>query len=395
MIFTELAWHTQIGYPILTLLQVLPLLAVPVMLLLRNRNALTGSGFLFALAEFLLAVDLYRHYDHDNNAFQFAERLNLLGPLNYHAAVDGISILFILLTTLLALLVILYGRIRNYSALSQYFVILFVVESSLVSMFVTVDLLWFVLLYALQLLPIGLLVWRWATSVEKDKALLRFLQFMSTGFLLLLCGTIMLGRQHVAAGDGNWTFDLFELVRNPIPGTYDSIIFFLLFYGMAIRVPLFPLHGWLPRVAEHGSIAVAPVFLLGLKIGIYGILRFIFPLLPEAVMHWHVYVVTFAVTGVFYAALLAMLQDNLRRLLAYAVVSHTSILVIGLFSLNHLAIQGSMFLSVNFGLAIAGLLFMTGLVFMRTRTTLLPQLGGLFDRIPIIGATFFVAGLAI
>ena len=164
---------------------------------------------------------------------------------------------------------------------------------------------------------------------------------------------------------------------------------------MAVRIPIFPLHGWLPKVAEHGSVAVAPVFLIGLKTGIFGMIRFVLPLLPEAVMQWHLYVIAFAVAGVFYAALLALTQVNLRRLLAFAVISHSGILIIGIFSLSHAAFQGAIILSVNFGLAAAGLWFMTGMVFRRTRTPLLGQLGGLFEAIPLIGITFFLAGVSI
>jgi NADH-quinone oxidoreductase subunit M len=142
-------------------------------------------------------------------------------------------------------------------------------------------------------------------------------------------------------------------------------------------------------------VAVAPTILLGLKVGIYGMVRFVFPILPEAVLQWSPYVVAFATAGIFYAALLALIEANLRRLLAYAVVSHTSILIIGLFSLGQAAFQGSIMLSVVFGLAIAGLFFTTGLVYRRTRTTQLVKLGGLFDRIPAIGVAFFIAGLSI
>jgi NADH-quinone oxidoreductase subunit M len=128
---------------------------------------------------------------------------------------------------------------------------------------------------------------------------------------------------------------------------------------------------------------------------VYGLLRFVFPLVPDAVQTWSNWVAAFALTGIFYAALLALLQTNLRRLLAFAVVSHTSVLVIGLFSLNALGFQGGVMLSVNFGLATAGLLFMTGFIFRRTRTLLLPRMGGLFDHIPVIGIAFLVAGLSI
>jgi NADH-quinone oxidoreductase subunit M len=124
-------------------------------------------------------------------------------------------------------------------------------------------------------------------------------------------------------------------------------------------------------------------------------LRFVMPVAPEAVLAWHTIIAAFAVTGVFYAAILALLQRNLRTLLAFAVVSHTSLAVLGLFSLHPLAFQGATLLAVNFGLAATVLLFMTGFVYRRTRTTSLDQLGGLFDRIPYIGLTFLAGGLAV
>ena len=226
-------------------------------------------------------------------------------------------------------------------------------------------------------------------------ALIRFLQFMGIGVLLLLVGVLLLGWNHHEVTGGDWTFDLLDLAGVEVAAPIRSVVFFLLFYGLAIRTPLFPLHGWLPIIAEHGTAAVAPVFLLGLKTGVYGLLRFVFPLMPEAVLQWQGFVVAFATAGIFYAALLALLQVNLRRLLAFAVVSHTSVLVIGLFSLGSAGFQGSIILSVNFGIAITGLVLMTGFIYHRTRTTLLSRLGGLFDRLPLIGIAFLVAGLSI
>jgi NADH-quinone oxidoreductase subunit M len=180
-----------------------------------------------------------------------------------------------------------------------------------------------------------------------------------------------------------------------VPFEIQSVIFFLLFYGLGIRIPLFPLHGWLPLVAEHGTIAVAGIFLLGLKTGIYALVRFVLPLLPDAVIRWHDWVVAFALAGIFYAATLALMQINLRRMLAFAVISHTGVLMIGLFSLSHAGFQGSILLSITFGTATAGLLLMSGFVFRRTRTLLLPRLGGLFSHLPVIGTAFLVAGLSI
>lgn len=390
----EWPW-TTLGYPLLLLLQLLPLFGAGAMRLLRHTRAVIPVALSLAALELGLTFRLYLAYDAKASAMQLAEHLALPGPFDYHAAVDGVSILFLLLTALLTLLVIVYGRVRDLEPAWRLAAAVFGVQFTLTVLFTTLSLLWFVVFAALELGLVGYLLWHWATSPERDLVLVRFYQFMGTGVLLLLLGTLLIGWNHAQVTAGRWSFDLPELLRVPIGPGLSSLVFFLLFYGLGIRTPLFPLHGWLPLVAEHGNIAVAPTLLLGLKVGVYGLLRFVFPLLPEAVARWQGYVVAFAVVGIFYAALLAMVQVNLRRLLAYAVVSHTSLLILGLFCLDGLAFQGSLILSVTFGLALATLAFMTGLVYRRTHTTLLSKLGGLFDQIPFVGVAFLVAGLSI
>ena len=394
MSFNELPWSVQIDYPILTFLQLLPLLATALMLLWKERRHLVWIALVAALLELLLALDLYRAYDQALTVLQFAERITLIGPVEYHAAADGLTVLFVLLNALLTLLVAVYARARDLQPLSQLLALVFLVEALLMSLLVSLNLLWFLLMSAGQLLPVSYLIRHWASSPDKDLAYSRFMQFMGVGLALLLAGTLMLGLSHMEA-TGRWSFDLYDLAKTTISPELHSVIFFLLFYGLGLRTPIFPFHGWLPIIAEHGSIAVAPVFLLGLKTGVYGMLRFVFPLLPEAVEQWHGFVVAFALAGVFYAALLALLQVNLRRLFAFAVVSHSSLLVIGLFTLGEHSFQGSIMLAVNFGLAITALVFMIGLIYRRTHTVLLSRLGGLFDVLPLFGIAFLVAGLAI
>ncbi len=397
MSVTEIVWSQQSELPLLTLLQLVPVGMAMLIWLLRNRPAGVMPLALTAITlELLLAAQLLRGFDSTQTVLQFSEHAPFLGALSYHVAIDGMSLIFILLTALLGLLVILFGRqVLSHEELPRFMVATLLTLATLMSLFTTQNLLWFVLMSALQLLPIGLLLHSWSTSPEKGDAVTRFIQFMSIGLLLLLIGTFMLGWIHSEAHHGVWSFDITELDPEQLPAATHSILFFLLFYGLAVRVPLFPLHGWLPRIAEHGTVAIAPVFLLGLKTGLYGMLRFVLPLLPDAVIRWSPYVVGIAVIGIFYAALLAMIQVNMRRLLAFAVVSHTSIVVIGLFSLNHLAFQGAVLLSANFGIAISGLLLMNGLVFYRTRTLLMSRLSGLFDQLPLIGTAFFVSGLSI
>ena len=389
-----LAWHTQLDFPILAIMQLLPLAALLIVRLAGNRAAAL-SALAITSVELLLAIYLYRQFNQDITAFQFGEHLKLFGPLDYHAAVDGVSVLFLLLTNFLVLIVALYGPIRGLKPQNKFQTTVLATQACLVAMFVTINLLWFVFISFIQLVLLGYLLWRWATSPNKDMAFTRYLQFMGSGLLLLILGTLLLGWQYAEAHNHVWSFDLVDLLGSPIQPIYQGWIFFMLFYGLAVRIPLFPFHGWLPSAAEHGTVAVAPILLLGLKTGIYGILRFVYPLLPEAVMEWQTFLLVLAVAGIFYAALLAMMQENLRRLLAYAVISHTGIVMIGLLSLHPLAFQGSTLLTINFGLAIAGLFFMTGLIFQRTGTTSLKQLGGLFDQMPVVAIAFLIAGLAI
>ncbi len=394
MTITEIHWATHFDYPVLASLQFFPLLVAVIILSMGKNKKLLKVSVGAALIELFLSITIYLNYDAHNSAMQFAEKLIIFSPFQYHAAVDGVSVLFILLTAILSTLIILYSFVIHMEKRRKFLALTFIVVSSLMGQFTTIDMLWFVLTSFIYLLLVGYILWRWATSPDRDLALSRYLQFMITGLILLLAGVVMLGWNHSDI-TGQWSFDLVDLLKTPANPSFQSIIFFLLFYGLAIRTPLFPLHGWLPIAAEHGMVATAPLFLLGLKTGIYALIRFVFPLLPEAIIQWHEYVMAFAVTGVFYAALLALMQVNLRRLLAFAVVSHTSILIIGLFSLNHEAFQGGVLLSVNFGLATTGLLFTTGFIFWRTKTMLLAKLGGLFEQLPLFGITFFVSGLSI
>jgi len=388
-----LDWHTQISFPILATMQLLPLAGLLIARFFSKRSAALVA-LVITTIEMLLAIYLYLQYNQDITAFQFGEFLDLYGPLDYHAAVDGISVLFLLLTNFLILIVSLYGPLRGLNPQHRFQRTVLGTQACLIAMFVTLNLMWFVFISFIQFILLGYLLWRWATSANKDTAFTRYLQFMGSGLLLMIIGTLLMGWQY-AELNHVWSFDLVDLQDSPILPVYQGWIFFLLFYGLAVRIPLFPLHGWLPLAVEHGTIAVAPILLLGLKTGIYGILRFVYPLLPDAVMEWQTFLLVLAVVGILYAALLAMMQDNLRRLLAYAVISHTGIVMIGLLSLHPLAFQGSTLLTINFGLAIAGLFFMTGLIFQRTGTTRLTQLGGLFDHMPVVAIAFLIAGLAI
>ncbi|MCM8612939.1 NADH-quinone oxidoreductase subunit M [Accumulibacter sp.] len=389
---SEILWSTQAGYPLLATLQWLPLAGGLLLPLIRGQALALILGRLFAVGELVVAIDLHARIDVLRAGLQFAERFDLLA---YHAAADGISVLFILLAALLGVLLSFYGMARQQISPVQLLSVLLLIESALMTMLTTLNLLWFAAASAVQLALVAYLLWRWASSSEENLALSRFLQYQFFGCGLFVAGALVLAWSHADVIGGHWSFDLLDLLRTPQIGKYQSVAFYLLFYGLAIRTPLFPLHGWLPNSAGHGLIAVAPVLLLGVKVGIYGMARFLLPLTAEAVTTWQAYVVAFAMVGVFFAAILAFRQINLRRLMAFAVVSHTSLIVIGLFTLHPAGLQGALLLAINFGLAATLMLLMIGYVYRRTGTTELARLGGLFDRIPFITIAFLIGGLAI
>ena len=390
----DIHWSQQATYPLLALLQLLPLAGALMTYALRDWRYGAALGRVFCGAGLLLAIQLYRLLDSSTPGLQLVEYIDLPGPLDYHVGADGITTVFVLLTALIVFLVSFYSLVRGLPDLGRLLAVVLGIEAVLMSLLTTTNLLWFVIASAIELGLIGYLLWRWAMSAEKDRALQRFYQFQGTGVLLLFLGTLLAGQAHSTA-TGRVSYDLQELAGTVGASPLAMLVFLLLFLGLAIRAPLFPFHAWLPIVVHRGNLAIAPAFLLGIKVGIYGLVRFVLPILPEAASRAQPYVLSAALAGVFYAALLAFQQTNLRRLLAYAVVSHTSLLALGVFTLETSALQGAVLLAVTFGLAATAMLFMVGFVYRRTLSTDLVRLGGLFDRIPVIALTFLIGGLSV
>ncbi len=393
---------TQFSVPILEIMQLLPFFGALILWKIRHTPSAV-IAIAISFVQIILAIYLYQQFNTSVGSdaavtMQFANKITSY-PIPYHAAVDGISILFILLTALLSFLSVLFAifrKLHNHGVLA----IIILIEALLMSQFMTVDLLWFICMSILEMIAVGYLLYRWATYIDPDPMISSYAKFMTISAVLLIIGTFLLGwnfsDHHLNAfGVGQWSFDLYDLAQTPVEPAIGTFIFFALFYGLGIRIPIFPLHGWLPITMQYGNVSVAPVLLLGLKVGVFGLLRFVFPILPEAVKNWHYLIVIFAMVGIFYAAVLAMRQTNLRRLMAYGVISHTGIITIGLFTLSRNGFEGGIMLAINFGLAISGLMFMTGLIWERTNTSVMSRLGGLFEYLPLVGIAFLVAGLAI
>lgn len=384
-------WTETAPLPLLALMTLLPL--VGALAVLKGPSAQWGRSGAYAIAVLGvgLGLALLHYFDPMHEGVQLAERLQLFG-LSYTAGVDGSNILFIPLIPILTLLCLIYLRLTPYGSNPRFLAAVLAYSGIMVGAFAALNLLQFWLWCVLELIPLLWLTVRFGTGANRRQVALQLLRFFGSKLLMILVAFLLIGFS-MRSSLGVVTFDWFTLQQNLASMRHEVLIFLLLFFGFAIRMPLFPFHAWLPVLAERGAVVTVPIFVVGLKLGLYGMVRFILPLVPEVAREWSVFGLTLGLISIFYGALLALMQINMRRLLAFAVVSHTGLLVIGLFSFSPFGLEGSILLAVAYGLATSGMLFSLGLIYQRTGTALIPRLGGLFDTNAAIGLLFLISAL--
>jgi len=388
----------QVGFPILSALIVWPLVTCAVLQLVRHPRAAVALAIAGASVELLLAVVLVVRFESGVADIQFAERSGEILGVSWHLGVDGVNLLFIPLAALLGLLVVVYAerasagnRVGN---ARHYAMAVLALEASLIGAFASLDMVLFWFFFVIELGPSWFLITRWGTGEARGRAAREYVSFMAVGATLMLVGILLLGRSHAQITGEGYSFDLLDLLETGVPGEAQTLIFFLLFFGFAVKAPIFPFHTWLPKVLEHGPVVGVGVFLVGLKLGTYGFLRFSIPLLPEAASGWFWLMALLGVVGAVYGALLALGQTNLRRLLAFASLSHMGVVMLGLFSLNLDGFEGGLLQMVNLGIVGAGLFFVAGFLVTRVGQPELTSLGGVIHHAPLLTATFLVIALA-
>lgn len=385
-------WSESAAFPLLTTLTLVPLAAMIAILFSRSSKLALGFGFAGALLTLGLSIYLLTVFDAAHSGIHLVEQLHFLG-LSYCVGVDGTNILFIPLTSVLTLLALVYTLNTRHVTDKLFIACLLAYETILIGAFVSLNALQFWFWCVLELIPVMLLTVHAGTGKNRRWVVVLLLQYWGSGLLMALAGFLLLAFGLIDASHA-LTFDWLTLKQNNAYLHDEVLIFILLFFGFAIRMPLFPFHGWLPVLAEQGTVASAVIFLVGLKLGIYAVIRFILPMVPGVAEQWAGLVVTLGVISIFYGALLALMQINIRRLLAFAVISQTGMLVIGIFCFNENGLEGSLLLSVAYGLAMAGMLFSVGLIYDRTRTAYLPRLGGLFDTNGTLALLFLISALS-
>lgn len=386
----------QVGFQVLSALIFLPVAVLLVLNFISDERLAYRVGLGGAVLELLLAILVVaKEFVLHSADIQFTERsgaLPLLG-MEYHLGVDGISVLFVPLTALLTVLAILYAEPAVKTDIRYYLMAMLGFEATMMGAFVALDLMLFWVFFVLELIPSYLLITRWGTGEKRREAAIIYVTLMGVGSALMLAGIVMLGMNASQAGKEH-IFDFLTLLTVPMPDKTQTLVFFLLFFGLAIKAPIFPFHTWMPRVLEQGPVVGMSIFLVGLKLGTYGFLRFVIPLLPEASKEWFWLMALLGVVGMVYGALIALVQTNLRRLLAFASLSHMGIVMLGLFSLNFTGFQGGLLQMINLGVAGAGLFFIAGFLYTRLGPPDLSAMGGLEKYMPTMAMIFLIIGLA-
>ena len=376
----------------LTLLLAIPALGAVLLALLptRNRQALFAVALLASGIDVLLSVKIFGGFDAGNGAMQFLERIPWIPSfgIEYFVGVDGISLFLVLLTTLLMPIAILASWSVQ-DRVKEYLVFMLLLETGMLGAFVALDLFLFYVFWEVMLVPMYFLIGVWG-GTRRIYAALKFVIYTMAGSLLMLIAIIYLAARH-AELEQVLTFDLLKLYGLRLPFEQQMWLFCAFALSFAIKVPVFPFHTWLPdahvEAPTAGSVILAGVLL---KLGTYGFLRFAMPLFPDAALAAAPVIVALAVIGIIYGAAVAMMQSDIKKLVAYSSVSHLGFVMLGLFVFNTQGVQGAIYQMVSHGLSTGALFLLVGMIYDRRHTRMIDDFGGLWKAVPVFSVIFLV-----
>jgi len=387
-------------FPLLSILIGLPLFGALGVGFIRNLQAAKWSALLIAALELAVALFTLGQFEADKgNELQWVEHHAWIERLNieYFIGVDGVSILLLPLSALLTLLTLL-ATWNSVQRLPQFHLaLLLALEGITMGVFTAMDMMLFFLFWELTLPPIFFLIGLWGIGPGRRAAAIKYTLVMLFGGVALLFAVILLAFNHAEATQGaipeDLAFSLPALLTTPLSGYKEAAVFLLLMLGFAVKAPLLPFHTWLPTVAMEGSTQMTAL-LTGLKLGVYGIIRFALPLAPTAAVEYNWTLGIIGAVTLIYGALVALQQSNFRRLLAYASISHIGLIVVGLSSLNIQGIQGALFQLVNFSVDASALMLIAGFIHHRLGSTERIHMGGLAKVMPRLTGFYFLFMLA-
>lgn len=347
------------------------------------------------LVALAIAMAVVFRFDPAIAGFQLVEEAPWIPGLgvNYLVGVDGHSVLFLPLTALLFLGAVLASFNQVSVSPKAYFSLLLLEGAATLGIFCALDTLFFFMLWEFSIIPIYFLVSLWGIGPNRKAAANKYALLMLAGGLPLLFAFLMLALHYLDGSGGGSPFDLRLLLDMRIPATLQLTVFALLLIGFGVKAPLVPLHTWLPQLANEGPVAVTAL-IAGLKIGAFGLIRFAFPLAPEAAHTFQWLLVGLGSAGILYGALVALAQTNLRPALAYLGISHVGLVILGLATFRQAGIEGAVFELLNFTVIAGGSFLMLEFLRQRTGTTDVASLGGATKHLPWLGSFFLLLGLA-
>ena len=393
----EISCFDQIGYPVLSIIAYVPLLGAIIMLFFKKtqENLIKWFANIVVFIDFLISLLIIPGFIKDHHCIQFVEKIPWIESLGiqYYFGIDGISVLLVLLTTLLGVLAVLSSWTAITVRIKEYYVFMLLLQTGMLGVFMALDFFLFYVFWEVMLVPMYFLIGVWG-GPRKLYAAIKFFLYTLFGSVLMLIGILALYFHHHGIS-GEYTFEIFKLYDPKIPVGLQNWLFWAFFVAFAIKVPMFPFHTWLPdahvEAPTAGSVILAGVLL---KMGTYGFVRFSLPMFPDASFKFAWIVIVLAIIGIIYGALVAMMQKDMKKLVAYSSVSHLGFVMLGVFVFNMEGISGGMLQMINHGLSTGALFLIVGLIYERRHTRMIADFGGLSSPMPVYATMFLIVTLS-
>ncbi len=378
--------------PLLSALIFFPIIGGFSLLIVKREDvqAIKTMALIVSLMEFILSIPLFFMFDKTTYLMQFTEHYSWIPAfnINYSLGIDGISVLFILLSTLVTILAILVSWEAIQTKVLEFFLSILLLEGLMIGVFCATDIFLFYIFWEAMLIPMFLIIGIWG-GPNRIYATIKFFLYTLVGSLLMLIGIISLYMT------GGHTFDVIELAKHSYSMGFQMWLFWAFFAAFAVKVPMWPVHTWLPdahtEAPAAGSVILAAVLI---KMGAYGFLRFSMPILPQATQAMMVPMIVLSLIGIVYGAIICLAQTDLKRLIAYSSVSHMGFITLGLYSLNVQSVEGGILQMINHGVVTGALFLCIGMVYERTHTRVIKDYGGLASTMPVFGSFFLLFTMA-
>ncbi len=384
---------------LLSLMTFFPLLGMLILLFIPRENGGVLKGFTLVITLVTFAFSLPLAFDDvfktsgGMHYIEFAKWISIgdYFQMNYNIGIDGISLWLVLLTTFIMPIAVLSTWNAVDKNVKGFMALLLLLETAMLGAFISLDLFLFYIFWELMLIPMYFLIGIWGGG-RRIYAAVKFFIYTAVGSLLMLVAIIFVYYNAINAGlPVDQGFSILHFYQVNIPADLQTWLFLAFAFSFAIKVPMFPLHTWLPdahtEAPTAGSVILAAILL---KMGTYGYVRFAMPLFPDAMQTFMPLLATLAVIGIIYGALVAMMQDDVKKLVAYSSVSHLGFVMLGVFALNLQGMAGGMIQMVNHGISTGALFLIVGFIYERRHTRLINEFGGLAKQMPVFATIFMI-----